>query len=147
MTLPAEGTLLIMSTIGVPLYSARGLTQVLSPVDESKPKPRRTLNGELVHLGLNVMRKYQSLITCTDQNAPAFSGVWPGMTVLVNCVCEMAHKTVGGSPERTVVPLSTRVVGDFTFYRPQMTFMVTDFSQALDEYKHDYQWQLGLLEV
>jgi len=67
-------TLLVMSTIGVPLYSARGLTQTLTPVSEAKPTPRRTINGELRWLGLTQMQKYESTISCTDQEAPAF--VW-----------------------------------------------------------------------
>lgn len=141
-------TLLIMSTIGVPLYSARGLTQTLTPVSAAKPEPRRTVNGELRWLGLTQMQKYDSLITCTDQEAPSFDGVWPGMAVLVNCVQELAYLTAGGSPGRTVVPGSTpRVSGGFTYYYPQIAFMVLDFEQGMDEYQHDYQWRLSLREI
>lgn len=141
-------TLLIMTTIGLPLYSARGLTQTLEPVGEAKATPRRTINGELRWLGINAMRKYSSEITCTDQNAPALSGIWPGMTVLVDCVPELCYPTVGGSPERTVVTGSSRTTTDgFTYYRPQMTFMVVDVSEGMQEYQHDYQWKLSLLEV
>lgn len=141
-------TLLVMSTIGVPLYSARGLTQTLTPVAEAKPTPRRTINGELRWLGLTQMQKYDSTITCTDQQAPAFDGVWPGMAVLVDCVQELGYLTAGGSPGRTVVPGSDlREVGDFTYYRPQIAFMVIDFNQSMEEYKSDYQWQLMLREI
>lgn len=147
MTLPAEGTILIMSTAGVPLYSARGLQQSLTPVAESKPPPRYTINGELVFLGLPQMRKYDSIITCTDQQAPAFGGLWVGMAVLVNCVAELAYKTSGGSAERTEVPSSSRTEGGFTYYRPQISFMVVDWQQGHDEYKHDYVWQLSLREI
>jgi hypothetical protein len=141
-------TLLIMSTIGVPLYSARGLTQSLTPVSAAKPEPRRTINGELRWLGLTQMQKYDSVITCTDQQAPSFDGVWPGMAVLVNCVQELAYLTAGGSPGRTVVPGSTpRTSGDFTYYYPQIAFMVLDFEQGMDEYRHDYQWRLSLREI
>jgi hypothetical protein len=139
-------TLLIMSTIGVPLYSARGLSQSLAPVSEAKPTPRRTINGELRFLGIDAMRKYSSDITCTDQNAPALSGIWPGMTVMVDCITELAYPTVGGSPERTVV--SSRTTDDgYTYYRPRITFMVVDVSEGMDEYQHDYQWKLSLLEI
>jgi hypothetical protein len=139
-------TLLIMSSIGVPLYSARGLSQTLSPVSEAKPTPRRTINGELRFLGISAMRKYASEITCTDQNAPALSGIWPGMTVVVDCITELAYATVGGSAERTVVSSRTTTDG-FTYYRPRITFMVTDVSEGMNEYQHDYQWKLSLLEV
>lgn len=140
-------TLLVMNTIGVPLYSARGLTQTLTPAAEAKPTPRRTVNGELRWLGLSQMRKYDSVITCTDQQAPAFNGVWPGMEVLVDCVCELAYKTSGGSPAYDVVSGSSYVVGDFTYYRPQIAFMVTDWQQSTPEYTHDYEWQLSLREI
>ncbi len=77
-------TLLVMSPIGVPLYSARGLTQTLTPVAEAKPTPRRTINGELRWLGLQQMQKYESTISCTDQQAPRFDGIWPGQAVFVS---------------------------------------------------------------
>ncbi len=140
-------TLLVMNTIGVPLYASRGLTQTLTPAPEAKPTPRRTINGELRWIGLAQMQKYDSTITCTDQDAPSFDGVWPGMAVLINCVCELAYKTSGGSPGRTVVPGSSRVSGDFTYYLPQIAFQVIDWSISNDEYKHDYQWQLSLREI
>lgn len=141
-------TLLMMTPIGVPLYSARGLTQELSPVQEAKPQPRRTINGELRWLGISAMQKYASTITCKDVEAPALDGVWPGMVILVNCVQQLPYKTVGGSPQRTPVPgASTKVIGDYTYYYPQIEFMIVDFSQGMDEYAHDYQWKLDLLET
>jgi hypothetical protein len=99
------------------------------------------------------MQKYESTISCTDQQAPRFDGIWPGQAVLVNCVCELAYLTGStaepGSPGRTVVPGSTpRETDDgFTYYRPQIAFMVTDYQQSHDEYPHDYQWQISLREV
>src|SRR5580765_7883471 len=141
-------TLLVMNTIGVPLYSARGLTQTLTPVAEAKPTPRRTINGELRWLGLTQMRKYESTITCNDQMAPAFDGIWPGQAVLVNCVCELATR-VGDAFDRTVVPGTTpRTTPDgFVYYYPQIAFMVVDLNQSMGEYQHDYQWQLNLREI
>lgn len=145
MSMPSEMTLLIMTPIGVPLYSARGLTQTYTPITEAKPTPRRTINGEARFLGGNQMRKYESTITCTDQNAPPFSGVWPGDTLTIDCVFELSYKTVGGSPERTVV--RSRTVGDFTLYCPRMTFMVVDFETSFVEYEAENQWRLTLTEV
>ena len=141
-------TLLVMSPIGVPLYSARGLTQTLTPVSEAKPTPRRTINGELRWLGLTQMQKYESVISCTDQDAPRLDGIWPGQAVLVNCVCELAYVT-GGSPGRTVVPGTTpRTTADgFEYYYPQIAFMVVDYNTSMAEYEHDYQWQLTLREI
>lgn len=133
--------------MGVPLYSARGLKQTIVPVQESKPTPRYTINGDLRWLGLSQLRKYETVITCTDQNAPAFAGLWPGMIVTVDCVVEWSYATAGGSPERTVVSGSERVTDDgFTYYRPRLECMVTDFNLENEEYQHDYIWQLSLKE-
>ena len=150
MTIGADNnyTLLVMSPIGVPLYSARGLTQTLTPVSEAKPSPRRTINGELRWLGLTQMQKYESTITCTDQQSPALDGIWPGQAVLINCVCELAYRT-GETAGRTVVPGTTpRSTPDgFVYYYPQIAFMVTDYNTSMEEYQHDYQWQLSLREI
>jgi hypothetical protein len=145
MSLPEEMTLLVMTPTGVPLYAARGLTQTLTPVQEAKPPPRRTINGEARFLGGIQMRKYDSVITCADQNAPPFSGLWPGDDIVVDCVCELSHLDVtGNTPERTVV--SQRVVGDFVLYRPRIEFMVVDFDQSFQEYAAEYVWRLTLTE-
>jgi hypothetical protein len=92
------------------------------------------------------MRKYNSTISCTDQNAPPFSGLWPGDDVVVECVAELSYLTSGGSPERSVVTGTSRVVGAFTLYRPIIEFLVVDFEQTFEEYAAQYQWQLTLTE-
>ena len=144
----SDDTILLMNGIGVPLYSARGCTQTLTPSPEAKPTPRRTINGELRWIGINAMRKYDSEITCTDQQAPALNGIWPGMTVVVDCLPELAYDTITGSADRTEVPGSSRTTEDgFTYYRPRIAFMILDLSESNDEYKHDYQWKLSLREI
>lgn len=148
MTLPTGGTLLRLSSpMGIPLYSARGLTQTLTQVQEGKPPPRYTWNGELRHVGLAALQLYESVITCTDQQAPAFGGLWVGTLVIADCVAELNYLTASGSPEREVVEDSSREVGDYTYYRPRMAFKVVDFDMAREEYKHDYQWRLSLKET
>lgn len=144
MALPAEMTLLVMTSIGVPLYAARGLSQTLTPVADAKPTPKRTINGEARFLGASQMRKYDSVISCTDVDAPPFGSVWPGDQLVIDCVCELAYKTVGGSAERTVV--ASRTIGNFTYYRPRITFLVVDFEQDFEEYGCQYQWRLTLTE-
>lgn len=146
MSLPEEMTLLIMTPIGVPLYSARGLTQTLTPVAEAKPPPKRTVNGEARFLGASQMRKYDSVISCSDQNAPPFSGLWPGDDVVVDCVCELSYADVtGATAERTVVG-TERVVGGFKMYRPRIEFLVVDWEQNFEEYGVTYVWRLTLTE-
>ena len=145
--LPATGTIMLLTPMGIPLYSARNLTQTMAQVSEGKPTPRYTWNGELRHVGLPVLQLYESTITCTDQQAPAFGGLWAGALVTVDCVCELNYKTSGGSPEREVVEGSSRVVGDYTIYRPRINFRVVDFDKALPEYTREYQWRLFLKET
>ena len=146
MTLPAEMTLLIMSTTGVPLYSARGLTQNVTPVQEAKPPPLRTINGEARFLGGSQMRKYDSTIQFNDQHPPPFGELWPGDEIVVDCVFEFSYASHTGSPERTAVEDSTREVGDFTLYRPRMTFIVVDWDKGFQEYPNDYNARLLLTE-
>ena len=92
----SENTLLVLSGIGVPDYSARGLTQTLEPIDGSASL-RRTINGALKDLSFAQFRKYKSTISCQDQEPPAVDGVWPGHVVTVDCVAELSCPT-GGAP-------------------------------------------------
>lgn len=143
----SDDTILVMDEIGVPLYSARGLTQTLTPSPEAKPNPRRTINGEGRSMALAQMQKYDSTITCKDQSAPALDNVWPGMTVVVSCIQELGYPTATGTAQRTAVAASERTTADgFTYYRPKITFIVLDKDEGYDEWPHDYQWKLTLRE-
>jgi hypothetical protein len=84
----SDYTLLTLSGIGIPEYSARGLTQTLEPIDAAH-QTRRTVNGELDDLSYAQFRKYKSTISGNDQEPPAVDGVWPGRVVTVECVTEL----------------------------------------------------------
>jgi hypothetical protein len=142
----AGETVLVISAIGVPPYSARGLTQTLEPIAAALNQ-RRTVNGALVNLAPTQFKKYRSKITCTDILAPAIDGMFPGLEVTVDCVAELAYLTAGGTPQRTVVDGSSRVEGAFTYYRPRLTMMVTGFTDSEDEYGATVAWSLDLEEV
>jgi hypothetical protein len=146
MPFPAEGTLLVLSLGGVPLYSARDLEQTLEPI-KAAANTRRTINGLLVDLSVDKFHKYKSVIRCTDVEAPALDGIMPGMTLTVDCVAELVYKTAGGSPSRTVVSGSARTAGAYTIYRPRLSMMVTDLQQRISEYDHEVRWELELEEV
>jgi len=139
-------TLLTLAGVGVPPYSARGLTQTLEPI-EASVQLRRTVNGALVDLSDALFRKYRSTIACQDQEPPAVDGVWPGQIVTVECVAELCFVTAGGSPARLTVENSERNDGAFIFYRPILTMRVTGFSVTRDEYGSAVSWQLQLEEV
>jgi hypothetical protein len=138
-------TLLTLSGDGIAPYSARGLTQSLKPIAASQ-NMRRTINGDLLDTASAQFRKYESTISCTDQQAPALDGIWPGMTLTVGCAAELCYKT-GGTAERTPVSGSSRTDGDFTFYRPSLTMRVRDFQESLDEWNAQTGWTLELEEV
>lgn len=138
-------TILVLSGIGVPSYSARGLTQTLTPIDQAI-QLKRTVNGSLHDRSLSQFQKYQSTITCADQRSPAIDGIWPGDLVTVDCIQELSYPT-GGTAQRTVVPGSNYDEGGFTFYRPRLDMMVTGYSESTDEYGAVISWSLSLEEV
>jgi hypothetical protein len=142
----SDDTLLTLSGLGVPAYSARGLTQTLEPI-EASAQLRRTVNGALVDLSYEPFRKYKSAISCQDQEPPAVDGVWPGQVITVECVAELCFATTTGSPTRPAVTGSQRMDGDFTFYRPVLTMRITGFSVSRDEYGAAVSWQLQLEEI
>lgn len=139
-------TVLALTAIGVPPYSARGLTQSLNAIQQAA-QLKRTINGALKDLSEEQFHKYASTITGDDQQPPAVDGVWPGLQVTIDCIAELSYKTAGGSPQRTVVAGSSRTEGDFTFYRPQLTMLITDFKIERDEYGAQVQWSMSLEEV
>lgn len=139
-------TLLSFSGIGVPPYSTRGATQTLDPIDIAA-NLRRTVNGVLKDISFDGFHKYKSSISCSDQRVPAVDGVWPGKQIVVDCVQELCYLTAGGTPSRTAVPGSSRVEGDYTFYRPRLTMLVTALTSSLDEYSATTSWQMTLEEV
>jgi hypothetical protein len=138
-------TLLLLSGIGIPAWSARGLTQTLQPI-EAAGSQRRTVNGTLVDLSLSQFRKYRSTIRCSDMEAPALDGIWPGHVVTVDCVTELSCPSVA-SPAKTVVPGSQRLQGGFTFYRPRLVMQVIGLSIEKNEWGAVTGWTLELEEV
>jgi hypothetical protein len=133
-----------------PPTSIRGATETLSPVDNAQ------------------FDKYRWAVSCSDKNAPAIdairAGSWRrtvnggfidlsgnGSVLTVDCISELAFRTLGGSPapapQRSVVTGSSRTADGFTFYRPQLTIGVTAKSQETDEYGAVVQWQLEGEEI
>lgn len=141
----SDETLLSISGQGISPYSARGLTQTLEPIQQAS-NTVRTANGGLLDISASQFHKFRSVITCTDQNAPAFEQLWPGTVITVDCAAELSYKTSGGTPSRSVVSGSSRVEGAYTLYRPQLTMVVLDYSTSADEWNADVQWTLTLEE-
>lgn len=146
-------TLLSLSGVGVPPYSARGLVQTLDPIPQSS-QPRRTINGALIDTSASQMRKFISTITGSDQQPPAVSGVWPGRVVSVDCISELVVQAPDLSDfdpddylDRTPVPESVRQESGFIFYRPRLTMRVISFGVSTDEWAAGVGWTMTLEEV
>ncbi len=146
--MPNYFTLLELTEIGVAPYSARGLTQTLQPIGQATSQ-RRTVNGTLIDLGFDGFKKYQSTISGNDQLPPVSDDIWPGRIVTVKCLAELSYKTgAAGAPHKTVVAGSSRVEGEFTYYRPQLTMMIVNAPQmSTDEYGARVGWSTMLEEV
>lgn len=142
----AIGSILTLSGFGVSPYSARGLTQTLEPI-EAAAHLRRTINGTLLDLSLSQFRRYRSTISGSDQAPPAFGSMWPGMQVTVGCVARLAYLTATGTPERPVVPGSSVVEGNYTYYRPNLIMRVLGWNLDEDEWAAGISWSLSLEEV
>lgn len=149
MAIDASGTVGIVSLTGNDIltpYSARGVTETLTAIEQNIP-PRRDVNGGLRDIRFAAFDKYKITLECTDFSAPALDGVWRGQTVVVSCASELRYRTSGGAPARTVVAGSSRVDGDFTYYRPQITARIFDVSQQFSEWSAEYAWRLELEEA
>jgi hypothetical protein len=139
-----ESTLLRLTGIGVPPYSARGLQQTLEPIDAAA-NLRRTVNGKLRDLSLPRFQKYKSTISGNDQTPPACDGVWAGHLVTVDCIQELCFEEYGLA-QREVVEDSERTEAGFTFYRPRLIMMVMSFTTSKDEYQGQVPWRMDLEE-
>lgn len=152
--MPAPGfqTLLVLSTpTGIPLWSARGITQSLEPIGQAA-QLGRTVNGALVDLSLAQFRKYKSDISCSDFRTPFLNNLWPGQQLTVDCIPELNYLTAGGTPGRTVVPGSSRTEGgvggtDYTYYRPRLTMRLISWTYTYDEWGAKAGWSMSLEEV
>jgi hypothetical protein len=149
MGLQDSGSLLILSPMGLPWYSARDITQTLNPIQaiqNNRQNLRRTIGGVLVNITPTEFLKYGSKISSSDQQPPSVDGVWPGTLVTVTCITQLAYP-VGGSPQRPVFSGSTVTSNGFVFYRPILNMMITGWSQSFAEWKAGVHWELDLEEV
>lgn len=144
MSLPPRTDQLVISSSKFPPYSTRAAKQSLTVIDAAT-QLARTVNGALADVSDPVFRKFRSEITCTDMQAPFLA--WPGTQVTVDCIQELSYLTADNNPIRTAVPGSTRVVGDYTFYRPRLTMRVNGYSIEEDEWGAAVSWTIQLEEV
>jgi hypothetical protein len=141
-----DPTVLRLEGMGVPPYSARGLSQTLEPID-AQQHIVRTINGNLLDLGYEPFQKYKSTISGKDVEPPACDGVWAGKVVFVDCIVELSVQAIAPLGRDPVDYDAVRVVKGFTIYRPRLVMMVFHFSLDQDEYGRAIGWKLDLEEV
>lgn len=139
-------TILAITGVGLAPWSSRGVTMTLEPIEQTK-QTKRTINGALVDTSLAIFHKYKATVTCQDANSPAFDKNWPGKSLTVDCIPELSYVTAGGSPGRTVVGGSSRTDGAYTFYRPQLTMILTSWNVSTDEWGAVTSWNMELEEA
>jgi hypothetical protein len=153
----SDSTLLVLTPVGpatgfvLSPWSARGLTQTIEPIAAQGALGqtlRRSINGALVDMTSPIFRKLKSTVTCSEHEMPALDDAWLGQVVTVKCVAELAYLT-GGTPARTVVSGSSRTDAStgLTYYRPQLTMMVTAIRSSFAEWDALWSWQLDLEEL
>lgn len=120
-------TLLSIDGIDFSDYSTRGLSMNLEPIPIDSGLVRN-VNGGLLDLTPEQFRKYQATISCTDQEAPSFKGVWIGKEVTVTCIPEV------GVTNDTAGSVLTLVM------------LVTGWNTSRDEYAAETNWSLSLAE-
>ena len=150
-----EGTLLVLTPLSTATpvltpYAARGLTQTLEVIMGAGGRGgawlRRDVNGVLRDASDTRFRKYKSTITCRDGETPCIDNAWIGLQVQVSCVVELSYPT-GGAAGRTVVSGSSRTQGSITYYRPQLTMLVTSIKNSGQEYTALQSWEINLEET
>ena len=105
----------------------------------------RNINGGFVDLSDPIFRLYRVTISCTDQRAPPFGGLWPGQLVTLESPVEIGEITL--TSDRTHVSGSDTTEDGVDYFRPQLSCMVLSFSQDAEEYASQYSWQLVLEEL
>ena len=134
---------LIISSVGLPPASIRGITQTLEYIDESI-QTRRNVNGELVDISDPIFRKFRSIVACEDQIAPAINGIWAGRIVTVDCVAEIPMPP-DGIAERPIV--AQRQDSGFILYRPRLVMMILKVNIDYNDWDAIVGWQMELEEV
>lgn len=148
-------TILRLTGMGIPPYSARGISQTLTSTSGASVQ-RRTINGTLTDVSDPLFQKYVSNLQASDVDPPALEGRWPGMQLTVDCIPELVvegeadgteESTTELSFARTHVPGSVRQADGFIFYRPQLVMLITAFSVNHDEWGRVVNWSMDLEEV
>lgn len=88
-------TLLAIDNIDFSDFAVRGITMKLDHIAQASNVVRDCL-GNLVDISLEQFRQYKVSITCTDNEAPVLTNVWPGTDVIITCIPGMGASNSTG---------------------------------------------------
>jgi hypothetical protein len=145
MSLHVEGTILVITGMGIAPYSARGLSQKLALVANAG-NLTRSINGRAQNWNMPQFEKYATTITCTDVNVPALDGIWPGDEFTMECACNLSYP-VAGTAQRTAVSGSSFTDNGFVFYRPVLEVQFVTFDCTFNEWGAEVGWTMEFVEV
>lgn len=89
----SDDTQLVLTGMGMPRWAARGLR--ISIIADLEPELWRDVNGTLRSTS-SPANKYAVTISGSDQQPPAFAGLWAGQTVTMELPAPHAHLLAAG---------------------------------------------------
>jgi hypothetical protein len=101
-------TVLSISSLGFPIFSARGCTQTLEPIAQDHHF-FRNIHGDLIFNGSH-SKKYKTRIQCKDHYPPATDQLRIGDMVEVSCISILSQTYTGNSVQNLSVPLQKKPV-------------------------------------
>jgi len=78
-------TLLAIDAIDFSDYAIRGITMTMEPIAQAAALAR-DCRGMLADISLAQFRQVKITITCTDQEAPQLTDIWPGQDITITCI-------------------------------------------------------------
>jgi hypothetical protein len=152
-------TLLVITPVvsgngfGLTPFSARDAQIALHPWtgiggdDAFGDTVQMSTNGVGIDLSHVQFELLETLITCTDIDAPMLNNAWRGQKVQIDFPCERSYP-VGGTADRPAVAGSTpRTANGIVYYRPTLLMIVTMVHSVEREFRHKYSWQLKAIET
>jgi len=151
--------------IPIVVGSSRFIDTSHEPISGSY-QAERAIDGTLINLKYDGFDSYAVSISCTDHNAPALTGIFPGSVITVHYPAEFIEPGPSVTLTRDPVPGSIvahsadgrilsrpegktlNVPGAAYFsYRPILTIMVNGFSNSNKERKADARWSISGEEI
>jgi hypothetical protein len=139
-------TLLKITGVDFDESAVRGITETITLIAESK-QLARTSNGGMIDVSEIGFKKFALSYSCDDINMPDFHGLFPGSEHTIDCITEWQFRTVGGTQTRPAVAGSSRVEGEFTYYRPVLVCVFVDRGFNRNEYDAAVGWSMAFEEV